>query len=189
VTDGEATSFPIRYVELEAGRFRLRPPEPKDAVAALAMLTEAEVARWNPASDVTDLDTARSWLARGADWSTGGHRTWSIVNGDDAFVGNLSLWDLDYEHRSAGIGYRVAPQHRRQGIAGESVRVASRWAVEELGVERIALVHVVENAGSCGVARRAGYVLEGMLREEYRTSDGTRWDSHLHSLIRSDLAG
>jgi len=187
VSGGEEEVFAVRYVELKAGPWRLRTAEPKDAPAALAMLTDDEVTRWNPANDVVDLDSARSWLARSADWSSGGHRTWCVVDAEDTMVGNVSLWALDAEHRSAGVGYRVMPDRRRQGVASQSVQAVSRWAISDLGVERIALEHVIANPGSCGVAQRAGYLLEGTLRQDYRLPDGSRWDSHLHSLLPSDL--
>jgi len=186
---GHKSDEVVERVVLVAGHWMLRPPLPKDAVAALAMLTDPEVARWNPAHDVKDLESAELWLARGADWDSGNHRTWSVVDSDDEMVGNVSLWDIDADNRSAGIGYRVVPSARRRGVASTGVVAVTRWAFESLGVERISLVHVLANPGSCGVARKAGFQLEGVLRQEYRLTDGTRWDSHMHSLLPSDLVG
>lgn len=180
----------VERVELDAGRWRLRLPAPRDSVGALEMLTDPEVARWNPAPAVVDLPSAAAWLARGADWDDGNHRTWTIADADDLFVGNVSLWDMDLtEHLYAGIGYRVHPGHRGHGIATTAVISASTWAIETLGIERIGLVHTIANVGSCSVAGKAGYVLEGILRDDFRTPDGQRWDSHQHSLLRRDLLG
>lgn len=151
------------------------------------MLTDPDVVRFNPARGVTDLDAARAWIARGADWQSGDHRTWNVVDGTGAMVANVAVTDIETTHLTAMVGYRVHPAHRGRGIATAAVRAASWYAVEALGIERIALLHVVANPASCTVAQRSGYVLEGTLREEYRLADGTRWDSHLHSLLPNDL--
>lgn len=179
------------HVELDADRWRLRPPQAKDAAGALEMLTDPAVVRFNPAREVVDLESASAWIDRGADWDTGNHRTWNVVDADDddVFVGNVSLWDLDPIHLSAGVGYRVHPEWRGQGIATAAVRAISRYAFEQLGIERLGLLHVLANPASCRVAEGAGYLLEGTLREEYRLADGSRWDSHVHSLLPADLDG
>jgi RimJ/RimL family protein N-acetyltransferase len=44
----------------------------------------------------------------------------------------------------------------------------------------------VENAASCGVARKAGFLLEGTLRESYRYADGRFHDEHLHARLATD---
>lgn len=177
----------VEHVDLVAGPWRLRPPLGSDAERALTMLTDPAVVRFNPARDVTDLETARAWIERGADWDSGDHRTWNVVDADDAMIGNVSVTDIDSTHLSAMVGYRVHPEHRGRGVATAAVRAASRYAIEGLQIERITLLHVIANPASCAVAERSGYVLEGVMREEYRLPDGSRWDSHLHSLLPKDL--
>jgi RimJ/RimL family protein N-acetyltransferase len=58
-------------VELITGRLLLRRPVADDAADALLMLQDPEVVRWNPAPAVIDIETARAWCARGADWTGG----------------------------------------------------------------------------------------------------------------------
>jgi RimJ/RimL family protein N-acetyltransferase len=67
------------------------------------------------------------------------------------------------------------------------VVAASRFAFDELGLHRVYLYHAVENPGSCGVARAAGFVQEGTLRQSYRYADGAYHDEHLHALLSTDL--
>lgn len=168
---------------LRAGSLLLRVPMPEDAEDALAMLRDREVARWNAAPAVVDLETARAWCGRGADWSSGTHVTFNVVSESGRLVGNVSLVDLDAANGVCNIGYRVAPWARRSGVATAAVTTVTMWAFETLGVERIQLFHAVDNVASCGVARAAGYELEGTLRSAHRYPDGARRDEHLHARL------
>ncbi len=71
----------------------------------------------------------------------------------------------------------------RGSVGGRGLAVA----FDELGLHRVYLYHAVENPGSCGVARAAGFVQEGTLRQSYRYADGAYHDEHLHALLSTDL--
>jgi RimJ/RimL family protein N-acetyltransferase len=177
---------PLDLVDLPAGQWTLAPPRSEHAPEVLALFSDPEVQRWNPAPKVVDLDSARDWLVRslawGAEWAV-----WSIVDADGAFVGTSLLWNMDRtDHLTGSVGYRTAPWARRQGIATAAVRAMSAHAFDVVGLERLDLVHTIPNVGSCLVAERAGYTLEGTLRSDYRTDDGRRWDCHLHSRLATD---
>lgn len=178
----------IEHVEIAAGAWQLRPPSASEAEDALAMLRDPDTALWNPAPRVVDLDTARAWCESGADWSNGAHATFSVLEATTGrLAGNVSLWRVDLaDQRSAAIGYRTAPWARGRGVATAAVRAVSGWAFGALGVERIELPHAVPNPGSCRVAEKAGYRLEGVLRHGFRAEDGTRYDEHLHARLATD---
>jgi [ribosomal protein S5]-alanine N-acetyltransferase len=67
------------------------------------------------------------------------------------------------------------------------VRLVSRWALLELGVQRIGLLVYVGNEASARVAEKAGYRREGILRR-YALQRGEPRDCIVHSLLRDDLA-
>jgi RimJ/RimL family protein N-acetyltransferase len=174
-------------MELTTGRLLLRLPQEADAADALLMLRDPEVIRWNPAPAVVDIETARAWCARGADWSSGMHATWHAVDRSTGrLVANCSVFAIDRDHSAAKIGYRVAPWQRRRGVGSAVVAAVARWSFEELGLARLQLEHAVENVGSCGVAARAGFVLEGTLRSASEDSLGGRHDDHVHGRLATD---
>lgn len=169
------------------GRLLLRRPAEDDAVDALAMLQDPEVVHWNPAPAVVDVQTARAWCARGADWSDGTHATWHAVDRSTGrLVANCTIFAIDRDHATAKIGYRVAPWQRRRGIGGEVVEVVTRWAFTGLGLARVQLEHAVANVGSCRVAVNAGFVYEGLLRSASRDGLGKRHDDHVHGRLATD---
>ncbi|MCA1781336.1 MAG: GNAT family N-acetyltransferase [Intrasporangiaceae bacterium] len=90
---------------------------------------------------------------------------------------------MDPDQADAEIGYWVAPWARRMGYATRAVTSASRFAFGRLGLHRLYLFHAVENPGSCSVARAAGFVHEGTMRQSYRYADGEYHDEHLHGLL------
>jgi RimJ/RimL family protein N-acetyltransferase len=144
-------------VELITGRLLLRRPVADDAADALLMLQDPEVVRWNPAPAVIDIETARAWCARGADWTGGTHATWHAVERSTGrLVANCTIFGIDRDQATARIGYRVAPWQRRCGVGSEVVGIVVRWAFAELGLARVQLEHAVANVGSCRVAVNAG---------------------------------
>jgi RimJ/RimL family protein N-acetyltransferase len=78
-----------------------------------------------------------------------------ISDENEAVLGSIDL-------RAAGdgtgsVGYWVAPEARRRGIATQALRLVSRWALDELGVERLTLTTDPANAASQRVAEKAGF--------------------------------
>src|SRR5215471_3134591 len=103
-------------------RLLLRRPLEDDAADALLMLRDPEVVRWKPAPAVVDIETARAWCARGADWSGGTHATWHAVDRSTGrLVANCTIFGIDRDQATARIGYRVAPWQRRSGVGSEVV--------------------------------------------------------------------
>ncbi|MGO8956647.1 MAG: GNAT family N-acetyltransferase [Streptosporangiaceae bacterium] len=169
------------------GHLLLRLPVEEDAEDALAMLRDPEVILWNPAPSVADVETARSWCVRGADWSDGTHATWHAVDlSTGRLVANCSIFAIDRDHSTAKIGYRVAPWQRRCGVGSEVVAAVARWSFAEFGLARIQIEHAVENVGSCRVASRAGFGLEGTLRSASQDGLGRRHDDHVHGRLATD---
>ena len=66
--------------------------------------------------------------------------------------------------------------------------LVARWAFDEVGVQRISLLADPRNATSIGVAERAGFHREGVLRS-WTDVNGERVDYVSFSLLPSDLSG
>jgi RimJ/RimL family protein N-acetyltransferase len=165
---------------LKADGLVLRQATNADAEAALLMLTDPDVVQWMPA-DVHDLETARRWCRRSADWE--GHATFVAVDEAEALLGNVTLVNIDVEQATGEIGYRVGPWARNRGIATTAVELATRWAFEALGLCRLTLFHSVANPASCRVATKCAYQMEGALRSAMVAGDGRRYDLHVHGRL------
>jgi RimJ/RimL family protein N-acetyltransferase len=96
---------------------------------------------------------------------------------------NVDLRDLDWDNRTAEVGYMTAPWARGHGYAGEAVTAIARWMFEQQGFARIQLRAAVANAASQRVAEKAGFAREGVARSSLGGEDLV-----VYSLIPSDLA-
>jgi RimJ/RimL family protein N-acetyltransferase len=93
---------------------------------------------------------------------------------------------LTADQRVAEIGYWLAPEARRRGLATRALRLLSAWTLHEAGIARLQLQTDVDNLASQAVATRAGFTREAVLRG-YMDNRGTRRDSVMFSLIPGDL--
>lgn len=158
--------------------------EVSDLVAAIG---DPLIARWNPVQSADGAEeAARTWIKHRNDWSTGEHASWVLSNADGRMLGSISLHHIDVDHENAEVGYWIAPGVRGRGLAARGVELAARFAFTTLGFRRLYLYHSVENPASCRVADRAGFALEGTLRESYLYGDGRFHDEHLHGRLATD---
>ena len=154
-----------------------------------AVYSEPDIRRWMGWDDrPPDEAEARANIERAARaWQEG---TWAVFRIADAatdeVVGGVNLRFAD--HDIAEISYFLRASARGRGFATRAVRLATRWAFDELGIERIELRVHPDNASSRRVAERAGFSLEGVERASRPWPDGTRFDSLVYSLLPDDPA-
>lgn len=176
----------VEPVQISVPGLLLRPWESEDAPEVLAAMREPAIAQWNAApSAAAGLEGAREWVRRRADWSSGDHASFAVADpASGALVGSVSLHRI---HDGDGsIGYWTLAPVRGRGLAALAVGTVTGWAFQQLGLHRIELCHAVANTASCRVAEKAGYPLEGTLRESYRYGDRQRYDEHIHGRLATD---
>lgn len=158
---------------------RLRPWRPEDAAALFAAAADPEVARQLPAFG--DENAARTHLARlvGADDVA----AFAVSDDSDAVLGGV-MAQLNRRMRSAWVSYWLVPQARGLGLASRGTVALADWLFAR-GFHRLELGHRLNNPGSRRVAERAGFVQEGIMREELEY-DGVRYDTALMSRLVTD---
>jgi RimJ/RimL family protein N-acetyltransferase len=145
--------------ELRDDSIRLRPFTDADVPAIARACNDAEM-RFAPAvpSPYTE-DDARAYVRFAAE----ADRRWILCISDDA---GAVLGSIDLRAPGDGtgvVGYWVAPEARRRGVATRVLRLVSRWAIDELGVERLTLTTDPENLASQRVAEKAGFRRVGVV--------------------------
>jgi RimJ/RimL family protein N-acetyltransferase len=108
-----------------------------------------------------------------------------LDEGDGTLLGMALAPVIERDERTVELGYVVAPHARGRGVATEALRLLTDWAFSELGAERAELLISVDNAASKTVARRGGYVLEGVLRSMH-VKQGVREDLEIWSRLPTD---
>jgi RimJ/RimL family protein N-acetyltransferase len=191
-----ATRNFLEPVHLSAGRLYLRPVEPVDEPAIAAALRDPGIARWNTGISIArapEAERAAMWLrVREQGWAYGSAANFAILDATTGTVlGTVGIRDFNRLPEQALAGYWTVPEARGQGVAPQALDAVCRWAFAPLnsgglGLHRITLDHALENTGSCRVAEKAGFRLEGTMRGSFLAFDGVRYDSHLHARLATD---
>ena len=84
---------------------------------------------------------------------------------DDRVVGDAGLWDIDTHHRRAHVGLALLPEERQRGFGLDTVRVLCRYGFSILGLHRLQIETNATNAAMLATAQRAGFTVEGTLRD------------------------
>ncbi len=180
-----APPTPVEPVEIVAGAYQLCVPSVElDAAAIVAACADPQISLFN--SGPVDLDSARAWCRRRADWTSGEAASWVVKDTLGTLLGQVSLFEIDSDQRTAQIGYWVAAEARGRGVAAAAVDAAAGFGFGALGLHRIELFHALENVGSCRTAARARFALEGELRQSYKYGDGVYRDEHAHARLSTD---
>jgi RimJ/RimL family protein N-acetyltransferase len=92
---------------------------------------------------------------------------------------------INEDESEAELGYIVASAARGRGVATEILNQLTRWAFDELDMERLTLLISIDNPASERVAEKCGYVREGVARSLY-LKEGQRGDASAWSRLPSD---
>ena len=108
--------------------------------------------------------------------------TFAITVCDEA-VGSIGfVLHRDVERVSAEIGYWLAEPFWGRGITAEALAAVTQYAIQQHGLTRIFAVPFAWNTASCRVLEKAGYVLEGRLRNS-AVKDGKLTDQMQYAFI------
>jgi RimJ/RimL family protein N-acetyltransferase len=177
--------FPVEGIS--DGEIRLRLRTDADNPAIVDACRDPDIVRWTRVPDSYDEATAAEWAVesqRQREAGTGLHLVVADAASDE-LVGSIGVHVNQGEGR-ADVGYWLIPQARGGGVMTRAVRLFSHWIFETLPVERIEITIEPANAASSGVAERAGYTFEGILRS-HTVIKGKRRDMAMHSLLRDEL--
>jgi RimJ/RimL family protein N-acetyltransferase len=106
-----------------------------------------------------------------------------IQKSDGALVGGSGLHDANWDLRSFEMGYWGHAGFAGRGLITEGVAALSDYALDCLGASRVFLTTDELNIASWRLAERAGFELEGVLRNERRNLSGGLRNTRVYSRI------
>jgi [ribosomal protein S5]-alanine N-acetyltransferase len=118
----------------------------------------------------------------------------AIVTEDDIHIGNISLQDIDYIHRSAEFAILLGEKaYWNQGYAKEAAQLIIHHGFSELNLNRISSGTYHTNAGMLKLAESLGFFMEGRRRSAaYKHNDYVdivefgllkqEWELHISSI-------
>jgi RimJ/RimL family protein N-acetyltransferase len=177
--------------ELRGSRVVLRPYGGDDAEHVFAAIDESRdhLRPWvtwvdnnRTVDDVRDycIRSQASWLLRTA-LALG-----IFDSGSGRYLGGTGLHDPNWELRAFEIGYWLRVTAIGHGYATESTRLLANFALSCLQARRVTLRCDARNNASRRVAERAGFTLEGRLRNVSLAPDGTVRDDLVYAIVPED---
>jgi RimJ/RimL family protein N-acetyltransferase len=177
-------------VSLTTDRLVLSAFTPDDAEAVHRACQDPDIPRWTPVPSPYSVEDARTGVGTTVPegWANDTEYTFAVRLRDGGFVGSMGLvrvQGLRRPQRLAELGYWTAPGARGRGYTTEAARAVVRWALEDLGAERLEWYAEAGNHASRAVARAVGFRMEGTIRSLI-LHNGTRRDAWTASLLPSD---
>ena len=179
-----------RLPEIDANRIRLRWISDEDTDAFFAIYSNPEVMRYWSTPPLPDRDAASKLISQiHADWKRRLILKWGIARRlDDQLIGSLTLFNLDFTHRRAEIGYALGREHWRQGYMNEALMSVLKYAFEVLDLHRIEADVDPRNDASIRTLEKLGFQREGYLRERWQIN-GEIQDAYFYGLLRQEWVG
>ena len=101
-------------------------------------------------------------------------------------VGQITMGGVMYGAlRGAHIGYWVDRNYANRGFTTQAVKLVTAFGFSQLGLHRMEINVRPENAASCRVAEKAGFVIEGH-RKAFLHIDGA-WRDHICFVKNNEL--
>lgn len=150
--------------------------------------TDSEVTRfltWSPHPDINfTKGLLKDWIGKYSELTW---YNWAIeLKETGEVVGNISVVKLNERIEAADIGYCMGKAWWGNGIMPEALRAVIAYLFEEVGLNRVAACHDVNNPKSGRVMQKAGMTKEGILRAAGRNNQGI-CDEVWYSIIKSEF--
>jgi RimJ/RimL family protein N-acetyltransferase len=175
--------------ELITERLLLRPYVPEDAAQVIEALLESKAeldpwftwhARFETIEDAEDLCRRRR-----ADFMKREDLTFALFEKSTGrFLGATGLHRPQWEARIFEIGYFQRTSATGNGYMSEAVIAVTRMAMEQLRANRVEIWCDAANLRSAAVAERAGFTLEGKLRNHDLNNAGEPCDELVYAVVR-----
>ena len=169
-------------------RLTIRAPQHRDALGVIEAVHESwnELHAWMPwAGEPETLEAAEARLRNAmAQWIRRENLLLHVyLKGTSTFVMGSGLHRMDWNAGKFEIGYWVRTRFAGQGYVSEAVNGITDFAFTHLRANRVEIRCDATNIRSAAVARRCGFLLEGILRHDALGVDGDLRSTMIFSKI------
>jgi len=176
---------------LTDGTITLRPYQIWDIDSLYEAVRESisEMFEWMPwCHPDYSIEESRAWIELQPDkWEKGKEYNFAIFrNTGGLYLGGCGLSIIDHKIGVANLGYWIRTSQTQKGIATAATLLLTRFAFNELRLNRVEFTVAVDNQASLRVVEKLGAIKEGILRNRLKRNN-VPCDAVVFSLIPSDL--
>ena len=111
------------------------------------------------------LDVEKRWLQAKMQVSTQETNLAICLTSDRSHIGNIYLRDIDWVSRNAQVHLFIGdPDQRSRGFGQEAIQLIVQHAFEDLGLGRLYLYVLAENASAIHAYEKSGFSVEGNMK-------------------------
>jgi RimJ/RimL family protein N-acetyltransferase len=167
---------------LQGERVRLVPTSPEMLPAFIEWLADTEVTRYLGRDCPFSLAQEQEWYERICKSDDQIH--WGIMLGEK-LIGTIGIHQIDWRQRHAVTGIILgAKEEWGKGYAPEAQALRTRFAFEELGLEKLMTSAIRENTRSIRALEKVGYRQCGLFRRHIFRQG--RWHDMWHAELLRD---
>jgi [ribosomal protein S5]-alanine N-acetyltransferase len=172
---------------IDTDRLSLRWISAADTDAFYAIYSNPEVMRYWSTPPLADREVAANLIKEiHESWKRRAILKWGIaLRTNDQLIGSITLFNLEFTHRRAEIGYALGREYWGRGYMNEALMAVLKFAFDVLDLHRIEADIDPRNAASIKTVERLGFQREGYLRERWQVS-GEIQDAYFYGLLRSE---
>ena len=117
------------------------------------------------------IDEEREWFRKHSEARD--EVIWAVLAGNEnapraphtRLIGTTAIGGIDWPNRRANTGNLIGEKNEwGKGYGSEAVQLRTRWAFEEMGLQKLSTQVFMENIGSRKVLEKAGYKQYGTAR-------------------------
>lgn len=114
-------------------------------------------------------------------------RRWYFIYKKDNLLGAIGFFEISERHLSAKLGYWLRQSAVGQGYVSEALRLIEDDVFSADGLNKLIIDPEADNLASVHFAERNGYVLDGVLREDWYNLSRQKFSNvRLYSKLKSD---
>jgi aminoglycoside 6'-N-acetyltransferase len=158
---------------------KLRPIEEGDLDRLMEIVTTPGVREWW--GDTSDPEKLRRDLKSEDEGAF-------TIEVDGSIAGWLGVWEENEpEYRHGGVDIMLAPPFHGRGLGPRALRMAIRWLIDERGHHRVTIDPAAANERAIRAYESVGFRPVGVMRQYWRSPDGTWRDGLLMDLLADEL--
>jgi ribosomal-protein-serine acetyltransferase len=155
---------------------------------ALIDQDRAHLRRWLPESDVPrSLDECRKVIKAGLEQFANNLGILAGIWCEGRLAGVIGLGKIEWENRSASIGYWLGESFQGKGLVVEACRALIDYVFADLKLKRLEVRCATDNPKSCAIPRRLGFRKEGVLLQS-QAFDDRYLDIEVYGLLAEEWA-
>lgn len=131
-------------------------------------------------------EQTESYLRGLLNGDAGGEHLVVADRGTLSYLGQISLQSIDHLSRQAELALVIAPEHWGKGAGREAIQLMLRHAFFDLNLNRVWLKAFAEHGRALHLYEKAGFVKEGVLRQD-AFLEGRYRDTVIMSALREDF--